>query len=162
MQFNCLLMLPLNLGGRDFLSRFSLRLLAGFRLLVTMVLFNSYSGTVISYLAFPKMKPRINSFEDLAASQEISLILLRDTVIGTQNLVRLMQQFFSYSLYGILDYMIRKPSQGHIKLQETKSGNIQTGTLLVHQPLLNVCKLDNTHSLTLVSLIASLNFETES
>jgi glutamate receptor, ionotropic, invertebrate len=56
-------------------------------LLVAMVLLNSYSGTVISYLTVPRIKPAINTFEDVAASKDTELILLADTVIRQQILV---------------------------------------------------------------------------
>jgi ionotropic glutamate receptor len=50
-----------------------------------MVLVNSYSGTIISYLTVPKMKPSINTFEDLVSSEDnIQLVLLADTVIAQQ------------------------------------------------------------------------------
>jgi hypothetical protein len=45
---------------------------------------NSYSGTIISCLTVPKMKPAINSFEDLVTMEDAKLILLADTVIAQQ------------------------------------------------------------------------------
>lgn len=56
-------------------------------LLIATVLVNSYSSTIISYLTVPRMKPPINTFEDLAASQDVSLVLLADNVIGQHILV---------------------------------------------------------------------------
>ncbi|KAK4012523.1 hypothetical protein OUZ56_024762 [Daphnia magna] len=41
-------------------------------------------GIVISSLTKPRMKPTINSFEDLAASKEVSIVLRHDTVMGEQ------------------------------------------------------------------------------
>ncbi|KZS03572.1 Uncharacterized protein APZ42_033783 [Daphnia magna] len=61
---------------------FSSQMLIGMWLLIATVLVNSYSGTIISYLTVPRMKPPINTFEDLAASQDVSLVLLADNVIG--------------------------------------------------------------------------------
>ena len=49
--------------------------------MVAMVLVNSYSGTVVAYLTAPKMKPSINTFEDLVlTSKDVKLILLADTM----------------------------------------------------------------------------------
>lgn len=53
------------------------------------VLVNSFSGNVISTLTVPKMITRINSFEDLAQSHDVGIILLEDTTIGQQILVSL-------------------------------------------------------------------------
>jgi hypothetical protein len=52
-----------------------------------MVLVNSYSGTVVAYLTVPKMKPAINTFEDLAASKDVGFIIKDDVIIGQQILV---------------------------------------------------------------------------
>ena len=71
-------------GGSVAIGRLSFRVLVGAWLLIATVLVNSYSGTIISYLTVPKMKPAINTFEDLIASEEVELILLADTVIEQQ------------------------------------------------------------------------------
>ena len=55
--------------------------------LIATVLVNSYSGTVVSYLTVPKMKPPINTFEDLAASNDVE-ILIKEVVIGQQLMVK--------------------------------------------------------------------------
>ena len=70
--------------------QYSFRILVGFWLLAALVLVNSYSSIVVSSLTVPKMKPAINSFEDLAASKEVSLVLRKDIVISQQILVRLL------------------------------------------------------------------------
>jgi hypothetical protein len=69
-------------------GRFSFRILVGVWLLIATVLVNSYSSTVISYLTVPKMKPPINTFDDLAISEEVELVLLADNVITMQIMVR--------------------------------------------------------------------------
>ncbi|XP_045025966.1 glutamate receptor ionotropic, delta-1 [Daphnia magna] len=71
-----------NQGGNIAVSRFSFQILVGTWLLVAMVLVNSYSGTVVSYLTVPKMKPSIHTFEDLAANPDVGIILKVDTDIG--------------------------------------------------------------------------------
>jgi hypothetical protein len=76
------------IGGSVAVVQLSFRVLVGAWLLIVTVLVNSYSGTVISYLTVPKMKPPINTFEDLAASKEVELILLAETVIEQQIRVR--------------------------------------------------------------------------
>ncbi|XP_046447431.1 glutamate receptor ionotropic, kainate 2-like isoform X2 [Daphnia pulex] len=66
------------------LRRLSFRILVGVWVLVATVLVNSYSSTVTSYLTVPKMKPPINTFEDLVASENVELILLADTMTKKQ------------------------------------------------------------------------------
>ncbi|KZS11663.1 Uncharacterized protein APZ42_023601 [Daphnia magna] len=39
---------------------------------------------ILSSLTKPRMKPTINSFEDLAAGKEVSILLRHDTVMGEQ------------------------------------------------------------------------------
>lgn len=74
-------------GGNIAVSHFSFRILVGGWLLVATVLVNSYSGTIVSSLTVPKMKPQINTFEDVAASNDVSLIIKPDVIIGQQMLV---------------------------------------------------------------------------
>ncbi|EFX78831.1 hypothetical protein DAPPUDRAFT_104959 [Daphnia pulex] len=63
-------------------SRLSFRILMGAWLLAAMVLVNSYSGTVVSYLTAPKIIPSINTLKDLAASQDVGVIVLDNTVFA--------------------------------------------------------------------------------
>ncbi|XP_046445822.1 glutamate receptor ionotropic, delta-1-like isoform X1 [Daphnia pulex] len=71
-----------NQGGAISGDRFSFRLLIGVLLLVAMVLVNSYSSTIVSYLTVSKLKPPINTFEDLAASDDVDLLVKIDTYVG--------------------------------------------------------------------------------
>ncbi|XP_046454702.1 glutamate receptor ionotropic, kainate glr-3-like isoform X2 [Daphnia pulex] len=73
-----------NQGGREAVSRFSFRVLAGAWVLCAMVLVNSYTGIVTSALTTPKMKQPINTLEELAASKEVKIVLRSDTAIGVQ------------------------------------------------------------------------------
>ncbi|XP_046635994.1 ionotropic receptor 93a-like [Daphnia pulicaria] len=73
-----------NQGNAISLRRLSFRILVGVWVLVATVLVNSYSGTVISYLTIPNMKPPINTFEDLVASEDVELIILADTMTKKQ------------------------------------------------------------------------------
>jgi hypothetical protein len=52
-----------------------------------MVLVNSYSSTIVSYLTVSKLKPPINTFEDLATSDDIDLLVKIDTYVGHEILV---------------------------------------------------------------------------
>ena len=52
-----------------------------------MVLVNSYSSIVTSSLTVPKMKPSIDSLEDLAASEDVDVVLRSDVSTGEQILV---------------------------------------------------------------------------
>ncbi|XP_057369973.1 glutamate receptor ionotropic, delta-1-like [Daphnia carinata] len=73
-----------NQGGNVNATRLSFRILVGVWLLIATVLVNSYSGTIVSYLTVPKIKPSINTFEDLAISKDVELIIKKDVVIGQQ------------------------------------------------------------------------------
>ena len=53
-----------------------------------MVLVNSYSSTIVSYLTVSKMKPPIDTFEDLAASEDVNFLIKIDTVVGRHILVK--------------------------------------------------------------------------
>ena len=52
-----------------------------------MVLVNSYTGIVTSSLTTPKLKPSIDSLEELAASKQIAVLIRFDTSLGEQILV---------------------------------------------------------------------------
>lgn len=75
-------------GGREAVSRFSFRVLAGAWVLCAMVLVNSYTGIVTSALTTPRMKQPINTLEELAVSNEVKIVLRSDTAIGVQILVK--------------------------------------------------------------------------
>ena len=75
------------IGGNIAVVRLSFRILVGAWLLVAMVLVNSNSGTVVAYLTAPKMKPFINTFEDLVENEDVGLIIKEDVIIGQQILV---------------------------------------------------------------------------
>ncbi len=78
------------------LRRLSFRILVGVWVLVATVLVNSYSGTVISYLTIPNMKPAINTFEDLVANEDVELILLADTMTKKQIMVSIFIVIFFF------------------------------------------------------------------
>ncbi len=66
-------------------------------LLVTMVLVNSYSSTVISFLTVSRRKAHINTLKDLAESQDVGIVLKEDTVIGQQILVKMYSPVSSFT-----------------------------------------------------------------
>lgn len=47
----------------------------------------SYSSIVTSSLTVPKMKPTIESLEDLAASKDVGIVLRHEMVMGERILV---------------------------------------------------------------------------
>ncbi|KAI9556275.1 hypothetical protein GHT06_018849 [Daphnia sinensis] len=73
-----------NQGCKEAFSRHSFRILVGCWLLGAMVLVNSYAGIVISSLTVPKMKPPIETLEDLASSEDVGLIIRHDVLMGEQ------------------------------------------------------------------------------
>ena len=72
----------------------------GVWILIATVLVNSYSGTVVSYLTVPKMKPLINTFEDLAASKDVAILVREDVVIGQQIMVE--KNFIKTNIRGVI------------------------------------------------------------
>ncbi|XP_057369794.1 glutamate receptor ionotropic, delta-1-like [Daphnia carinata] len=71
-----------NQGAYIAVTRFmSLRVLMGVWVLMATVLVNVYSSTVISYLTVPRTKPPINTFEDLAASPDVGILLRTEALI---------------------------------------------------------------------------------
>jgi hypothetical protein len=86
----------IGIGGYLNVARPSFRILAGVWLLVAMVLVNSYSSTIVSYLTVPKMRSPINTFEDLAASQDVGLIIKSDNVIGQQIMAQISHNLYYY------------------------------------------------------------------
>lgn len=78
------------IGGNIAVVRFTLRILVGVWLLIATVLVNSYSGTVVAYLTVPKMKPSINTFEDLLANEDVGFLIKDDVIIGQQILVKIL------------------------------------------------------------------------
>lgn len=81
---------------------FSFRILVGAWLLVALVLVNSYSSTVVSYLTLPRTKPTINSFEDLAADESVGIILHTDTLVGQRILVIHGDTCIAYAIWSDL------------------------------------------------------------
>jgi ionotropic glutamate receptor len=77
-------------GGREAFSRTSFRVLTGVWVLAAMVLVNWYTGIVTSSLKTPKMKPSIDSLEELATSKEIGVVLRSDVSTGVQILVNIL------------------------------------------------------------------------
>ncbi|XP_057381702.1 glutamate receptor ionotropic, kainate glr-3-like isoform X1 [Daphnia carinata] len=73
-----------NQGGSEAFSYLSFRIMTGIWVLCATVLVNSYTGIVILSLTKPRMKPTINSFEDLAASKEVLIVFRHDTAMGEQ------------------------------------------------------------------------------
>ena len=56
-------------------------------LLVTVVLANAYAGTLFSFLSVAKLEPIVNSFEALAKSNEVQIIVQARTELALHYLV---------------------------------------------------------------------------
>lgn len=61
--------------------------MAGFWVLAAMILVNSYSGTVISFLTLEKYAPPIRTMEDLSRSPKVELLLRKDAALYERVLV---------------------------------------------------------------------------
>lgn len=66
----------------------SLRISVGIWCLMAVILINGYAGNLVSYLAVPKMKPIIQSINDLATNEEIKLAIDMNSVMADRFLVR--------------------------------------------------------------------------
>lgn len=70
-----------------FVRRHAFLMLIAIWVLAATVLVNSYSGVVISALTVPKMKKAVDSFEDLAISEDVTLSIQPDTILGNTIMV---------------------------------------------------------------------------
>ena len=68
----------------------SLRLSVGIWLLAMIVLVNAYTGTLTAFLTVPKLKPTINTFEELANSKERTLIIEPDADLAFKFMVLIL------------------------------------------------------------------------
>ena len=83
------------------LNSFASYIAVGTWILVTVVLANSYSGTLFSFLSVAKLQPAINSLEELAKNTHIQLILQARTEITDRILVTLMTSVNDQVFYYI-------------------------------------------------------------
>lgn len=68
-------------------SRLSFWILMGAWLLAAMVLVNCYSGTVVSYLTVPIMMSSINTLDDLAASEDVGILMVDNNIMAGQKIM---------------------------------------------------------------------------
>jgi len=68
-------------------SFLSIRFIVGLVALMTVILFSSYTTTLISFLTVQKLKPVVNSFQELASSKEYQLVVPLQAFISTVFLV---------------------------------------------------------------------------
>ena len=69
-------------------KKLSVRVLTGMWCLMAVVLINSYTGNLTSYLSIPKLNPIPNSFEELAASSDYKISLQANTVLTKSIMVK--------------------------------------------------------------------------
>ena len=89
------------LGQAEYFNhkKLSLRILMAIWLLMTLILVNSYTGNLISYLTVSKLNPIANSYEDLANSSDSALTVSDSSILTGRILVNLRQCFLrSYNL----------------------------------------------------------------
>lgn len=60
---------------------------AGVWCLMALIVVNAYAGNLISYLAVPKLKPVIQSFEDLVENKDLQLAVEANTLMANRFLV---------------------------------------------------------------------------
>ena len=64
-------------------------MLTGMWCLMAVVLMNSYTGNLTSYLSVPKLNPIPNSFEELAASSDYKLSIQANSVLMKSIMVKM-------------------------------------------------------------------------
>ena len=62
-------------------KKLSVRMLTGIWCLMAVVLINSYTGNLTSYLSVPRLNPIPNSFDELADSSDYKLSIAANTVL---------------------------------------------------------------------------------
>ena len=82
-------------------ARLSLRIMLGLWLLMMIVLVNSYTGVLTSYMAIPKLNPIPQSLEEFAASKEYKVSMQKNQLLADAFLV-----FMQYSLLCIIFRLI--------------------------------------------------------
>ena len=82
-----LIFFSISIGPYIPLRQTSFRLAAGVWCLMSLVLINAYSGNLISYLSVPKLKPVVQSFENLASSLDLKLAIDANSVMANRLLV---------------------------------------------------------------------------
>jgi Ligand-gated ion channel len=89
------------LGQAEYFNhkKLSLRILMAIWLLMTLILVNSYTGNLISYLTVSKLNPIANSHEDLADSSDSALTVSDSSILTRHILVKRYQCLLcSYTL----------------------------------------------------------------
>ena len=89
------------------------RILVAVWCLMALILVNSYTGNLISYLTVPRMKPVVNSFEELANSQETKLTIEAKNILSENILVN-----FNFNKNQIL-FTNRRCSECQIRTLQT-------------------------------------------
>jgi phage shock protein PspC (stress-responsive transcriptional regulator) len=90
------------LGQAEYFNhkKLSLRILMAIWLLMTLILVNSYTGNLISYLTVSKLNPIVNSYEDMADSSDSTLTVSYSSILTGRILVNLRQCFLcSFTLH---------------------------------------------------------------
>ena len=73
---------------------------------MAVVLINSYTGNLTSYLSVPKLNPIPNSFEELAASSDYKLCILANSILSKSILVNMCVSNQNQELAASSDYKL--------------------------------------------------------
>lgn len=99
-------------------TKFSLRLVAGLWCLMMVVLVNAYTGTLMSYLTVPKLRPIVNTLEELAASSETQMTV--DFELGKARMFLVINQrkvcFNNLPILKALESFIQEATSGPNKV----------------------------------------------
>lgn len=86
------------IADEDIIYTLAKRLVVAAWCLMAVVLVNSYTSSLVSYLMAPKYVSLMNTIQDLAESKEISLIVLKHTSMHSELLVckQRLAELFKY------------------------------------------------------------------
>ena len=110
-----------------YLKNNSIRILAALWLLAATVLVNSYSGTLITSLTVTKLKPTVNSLEDLAASNDLVMTVSSNSVMSQNIFVSIIVTLVVF--HGLQrTYMGKNIYYNLVGLQNGTSNTLKTIT----------------------------------
>ena len=110
-----------------YLKNNSIRILAALWLLAATVLVNSYSGTLITSLTVTKLKPTVNSLEDLAASNDLVMTVSSNSVMSQNIFVSIIVTLVVF--HGLQrTYMVKNIYYNLVGLQNGTSNTLKTIT----------------------------------
>ena len=110
---------PFGLAEYNTSKTLALRLFLAIWFLMSVILINSYTGNLTSYLTFPALESIPNSFQDLANRKDLSIIVEDKSVLAEQILVdhdsRDTHTFIKMNRIVLSFHIFSKQPRAHLK-----------------------------------------------